>query len=333
MNSARSSEPRLPLARYRFRFQTTRAMRLPDYSGSAWRGAFGNSLKKLVCVTREPQCESCMLYRTCLYPYVFETPPDPAVGKLRKYNAAPHPFVLSPGETMHGPLTAKTDHCLEVTLFGHGNRHLPYVIHALDRAAQWGIGTQRGPFELLDVQQFVQEAWRSIYQPGGKLRIHPAECFTLPDCPTRMTIRLLTPLRIKAREHLVTPDTFTFKSLFSTVLRRISLLTTFHTDAPLETDFAALTRAAETIPVARHTLHWHDWTRYSSRQDSLMQLGGLLGTMTFESDGLEPFWPYLWLGQWTHAGKNTSMGLGKYTIISVNEPRTTPIRENRREIS
>ncbi len=298
-------------------------MRLPDYSGSAWRGAFGHSLKKLVCVTREPQCEPCLLYRTCLYPYIFETPPDPAVGKLRKYTAAPHPFVLSPGETMRGPLTANTEHSLAMTLFGHGNRHLPYMIHALDRAAQWGIGTQRGTFELLEVQQRVQEAWRSIYQPGGKLQPHPAEYLNLPDCPTHVTIRLLTPLRMKAREHLVTPDTFTFKALFTTVLRRISLLTAFHTDAPLETDFAALTQSAETIPVARHALHWHDWTRYSSRQDSLMQLGGLLGTVTFESNGLEPFWPYLWLGQCTHAGKNTSMGLGKYTII----------HEHRHEIS
>jgi len=57
-----------------------------------------------------------------------------------------------------------------------------------------------------------------------------------------------------------------------------------------------------------------------------MQLGGLLGTVTFEvragprshSNELAPFWPYIWLGQWTHAGKNTSMGLGKYEIISVD---------------
>lgn len=326
MNSPSLSEPRLPLARYRFRFRTVDAMRLPDYSGSAWRGAFGNSLKKLVCVTHEPQCEPCLLYRNCIYPYIFETPPDPGVGKLRKYNAAPHPFVLSPGDTMRGPLAADTKHNMEITLFGRGNRHLPYIIHALDRAAQWGIGKQRGRLELLEVQQRVQDTWLSIYQPGGNLQPHPAECLNLPDCPAQVKIQLLTPLRLKARDHLVTPHDFTFKALFSTLLRRISLLTAFHTDAPLETDFAALTQTAKTIPVTRHELRWHDWTRYSSRQDSLMQLGGLLGTVTFEtsndarSDGskLAPFWPYIWLGQWTHAGKNTSMGLGKYEIISVN---------------
>ncbi len=326
MNTASFSEPSLPLAHYRFRFRTAGSMRLPDYSGSAWRGAFGNSLKRLVCVTREPHCEPCLLYRSCIYPYIFETPPDPGVGKLRKYNAAPHPFVLNPGDTMHGPLAAETEHSLEMTLFGRGNRHLPYIIHALDQAAQRGIGKQRGTLTLLEVQQHVQDAWLSIYRPGGNLQPQPPECRNPPDCPAQLKIEFLTPLRVKARDHLITPNGLTFKTLFSTLLRRLSLLTAFHTDTPLETDFAALTRAAEAIPVARHELRWHDWTRYSSRQDSLMQLGGLLGTVTFEvsaggcsgSNALVPFWHYIWLGQWTHAGKNTSMGLGKYAIISVD---------------
>ena len=89
-----SGQIKLPLAHYRFRLRAQEPIYLPKYSGSAWRGVFGNSLKKLVCVTREPQCEPCLLYRNCIYSYLFETPPDPEAGKLRKYNAAPHPFVL-----------------------------------------------------------------------------------------------------------------------------------------------------------------------------------------------------------------------------------------------
>ncbi|MXX11011.1 MAG: CRISPR system precrRNA processing endoribonuclease RAMP protein Cas6 [Nitrospira sp. SB0677_bin_15] len=311
-------QPCLPLAQYRFKFRTTDDIRLPGYSGSAWRGAFGHSLKKLVCVTREPQCESCLLYRHCRYPYFFETPPDPAVGKLRKYNAVPHPFVLSPGSTLHGQLAADTEHMLDVTLFGHGNQHLPYIIHALDKAAQQGIGKQRGALELLEVQQQVDDDWDVIYRPGGQLNSHQVESINLPDCPTQFKIRLLTPLRMKVHGRLVTPDAFTFKVLFSTLLRRISLLTAFHSDTPLETDFAGLSRMAEAIPITSHELRWHEWTRYSSRQGSLMQLGGLLGTAAFESSTLAHFWPYIWLGQWTHAGKNTSMGLGKYQIIGVD---------------
>ena len=294
-------------------------MRLPDYSGSAWRGVFGNSLKKLVCVTREPRCEPCLMYRNCIYPYIFETPPDPDVGKMRNYNAAPHPFVLCPGNTMRGHLASDTEHSLEITLFGRGNQHLPYIIHALDRAAKRGIGKQRGKLELLEIQRLLRGQSFSVYKPGGSLQTHPAEHIDIPACPKRIRLRFLTPLRIKSNGRLVTPHNFTFQSLFSSLLRRISLLSAFHSDTPLETDFAGLTRAAKvTVSVADDVLYWHDWTRYSSRQNNLMQLGGLLGSAAFESDNLAPFWSYIWLGQWTHAGKNTSMGLGKYEIISTS---------------
>lgn len=307
--------PQLPLARYRFKFRAQTQVRLPSYAGSAWRGVFGRSLKKLVCVTREPRCEPCLLYRNCIYPYIFETPPDPEVGKLRKYTAAPHPFVLSPGKTMSGLLKAGSEHHIDMTLFGRGNSHLPYVVHALDQVAQRGIGAGNGTLELLEVSQYLEEAWASIYTPGGELKPHPATCPTLPTEPASLKIQLLTPLRMKAGGHLATPKSFTFRALFSTLLRRISLLTAFHTDTQLETDFAALTRAAELVQATDCQLRWHEWTRYSSRQNSLMQLGGLTGAVVLKNNELAPFWPYIWLGQWTHAGKNTSMGLGKYQII------------------
>ena len=62
-------------------------------------------------------------------------------------------------------------------------------------------------------------------------------------------------------------------------------------------------------------LRWHDWTRYSARQDALIQMGGLVGTFTLPSAVLAPFWPCLWLGQWTHLGKGAVMGLGRYRLI------------------
>jgi CRISPR/Cas system endoribonuclease Cas6 (RAMP superfamily) len=31
-------------------------------------------------------------------------------------------------------------------------------------------------------------------------------------------------------------------------------------------------------------------------------------------DALAPLMPWLWLGQWLHAGKNATMGLGKYRL-------------------
>lgn len=303
----------LPLARYRLHFRAAVDLRLPAYTGSAWRGAFGRALKHSVCITDEPTCPSCPFYRSCIYPYLFETPPDPGVGKLTKYTAAPHPYLLIPDDC-HGRVAAGQTLSVDVHLLGHGNRHLPYVIHALTQAGQRGLGQDRGALELLRVAQADDEDWRPIYTPGGDLNPLPPMVPVTPPCPERLTLRLLTPLRLTSEGRLVSQDRFRFHHLFSNLLRRISLLTSFHTDDPLETDFAGLTRAARAIEPSRARLHWHEWARFSSRQDTLVKMGGLIGEIGLEGADLEPFWPYLWLGQWTHAGKGVVMGLGRYRI-------------------
>ncbi len=136
--SAVDAPLRLPSALYRLRFIAQETVRLPAYAGSMWRGVFGRALKRLVCVTREPTCSPCLLYRSCIYPYLFETPPDPALGKLRKYPAAPHPFVVRPGTG--GVHAAGDSISVDVLLFGHGNRHLPYVLHAFTQSAEATVG-------------------------------------------------------------------------------------------------------------------------------------------------------------------------------------------------
>ncbi|MEH6873623.1 MAG: CRISPR system precrRNA processing endoribonuclease RAMP protein Cas6 [Candidatus Competibacter sp.] len=305
--------PILPLARYRLHFRAAVDLRLPAYTGSAWRGAFGRALKHLVCITDEPTCPSCPFYRSCIYPYLFETPPDPGVGKLTKYTAAPHPYLLIPDDC-HGRVAAGRTLTVDVHLFGHGNRHLPYVIRALHQAGQRGLGQDRGTLELLGVAQADGEDWRPIHAPGGDLNPLPPTVPSTPPCPERLTLRLLTPLRLTSEGWLVSQDRFCFHHLFSSLLRRISLLTAFHTDDPLETDFAGLTRAARAIELSDARLRWHEWVRFSSRQDTLVKMGGLIGEIGLEGADLEPFWPYLWLGQWTHAGKGAVMGLGRYRI-------------------
>ncbi len=306
----------LPLAVYRLEFAAQDPIHLPAYAGSAWRGVFGRALKRLVCVTREPTCPACLLYRSCAYPYLFETPPDPAAGKLRKYPAAPHPYLLRPGPGGVHPAGA-TVH-VDAVLLGHGNRHLPYLLHAFVQAGQRGIGQSDGRLELTRVAQQTPEGdWRPIYRPGEALQ--PSSPFVPepPPCPARLTLCLETPLRLRQAEKLVGPEAFRFGALFANLLRRISLLATFHADAPLEADFAGLSRAGWTVRHRAARRRWHEWVRYSSRQDALLQMGGLVGEIELDGAELEPFWPYLWLGQWTHAGMGAVMGLGRYRLTVV----------------
>ncbi len=305
----------LPVSRYRLRFIAREPLRLPAYAGSAWRGAFGHALKRLVCVTREPRCPDCLLYRSCSYPYLFETPPDPAVALLRKYPAAPHPFLLRPSADTRRPLAAGAETTLDLSLFGHGHRYLPYALNALGQAADRGLGTDRGRLALAEVLQQTATGWISIHQPDGPLTPLSPAIPQPPPCPARLALIIETPLRLAVADDHITPETFRFTHLFGSLLRRVSLLIAFHGDRPLDADFAGLARAAEAVPLAAARLRWRDWSRYSSRQRTAVPMGGLVGEIELDGAGLEPFWPWLWLGQWTHAGKGAVMGLGGYRLV------------------
>ena len=328
--------PRLPLARYRLRFReriapggSSIASPQAGYLGSAWRGAFGHALRKTVCVTRLPACDPCVLLRSCPYPFLFEYRIPPGAEKLTLYPRTPGPYVLEPWDRRFD--TESDTLNLGVTLFGPANERLPYVVHALDRAGRQGLTSRRVELELLDVQAESRERrehdagdaaeredWTTVFEPGNRLSPVPSGHPIPPASPAGVRIRLLQPLRIIRHGHLVGAADFDFRAFLSGLLRRISLLTYFFSETPLETDFAGLLQCAESVPAAKHGLHWREWSRRSSRQNAKLQMGGLVGTFDLSGPGLEPFWPILWLGQWTHAGKGCSMGLGRYVLEPVD---------------
>ncbi|MGR8981055.1 MAG: CRISPR system precrRNA processing endoribonuclease RAMP protein Cas6 [Gammaproteobacteria bacterium] len=311
-----SAKPILPFSHFLLSFRFEGANRLLAYAGSAWRGAFGSALKKSVCVVRDTACQACMLKESCAYPYIFETPP-PDSEKMRLYTAAPHPFVIN---LKLDKQADPSEYRLGLMLFGRSYRYLPYIIHAFEKAGKHGLGPQNQVFELVRVDQITpDQKERTIYQ--GKKLEQPSLPATadIPECPDEIDIHLLTPLRIKQEGKNCNEQRLNFSAFFGSLLRRHSMLTYFHTDTPLETDFSQLMQQAKEIPISQQDLSWRDWTRYSSRQQTKMNMGGLIGTFTLKGD-LKPFWPYLWLGQWTHTGKGTSMGLGAYRIHAASLP-------------
>lgn len=84
------------LGKYEFHCQFESQAILPYFKGSTFRGVFGQALKKVVCVLKTQECDSCLLKERCLYALVFETsaaikPPDDP-----KIISPPHPFVIEP---------------------------------------------------------------------------------------------------------------------------------------------------------------------------------------------------------------------------------------------
>jgi hypothetical protein len=258
-----------------------------------------------------------LLKNACAYSYIFETPPPADTEKMRKYTAAPHPFVLRLPEKTE----SEASYSIDLTLFGHGQRYFPYLIHALQMAGKEGIGGHRQIFELEKIDEIdFQGNGACIYKAGELRPQKPAISPETPELPASVELTFVTPVRVKHDQRNLTAKDFNFGALFSNLLRRISMISYFHTDTPLDTDFAGLTARARQVQIVAQQLKWYDWTRYSSRQQTEMNLGGLVGSIVLDTNGLEDFWPYLWLGQWTHVGKATSMGMGAYSIKAKSLP-------------
>lgn len=311
--------PYLPLGCYRLVFSG--ATESTVFPGNAWRGAFGHQLRKLGCLTGAAQCKNCRVLDRCAYAYVFDTPVPPGAAKMRRYTQAPHPYVIR--EERSEPFLH-----LYLTLVGHGNAYLPLVILAITQAAMAPRGIAGRRLLLERVEQNTKpggSSWVQIDATGGVVSALPPECIPIPELRAgSIQITLHSPLRVKRDGKYVREAGFRFSDLFSNLLRRISMLSYFHTDQPFEPDFRDLTEKAQLVQSVAG-LQWHDQPRYSARQNANMNLGGVTGTLQIPAAGLEPFWPILWLGQFIHAGSAATMGLGHYTVTSLPGISETPV--------
>lgn len=298
-------------------FEATDDVALPDFAGSAWRGAFGLALRDLTCVRACVSPDQCPLPTECAYRYLFETPRPANAGKMRLYGRVPHPFVIDPQGT-EGAHRRGDVIRLHVVLVGRAAGRAASVVRAFAYAGEKGVGSGRGRLHLVGVEHQDAPgcgAWSPLDPLAPQATATPATA--APPCPAAVRVRLLTPLRLKEEGCNVTPEQFRPHHLLRNVLRRISLLTYFHTDSPFEMDFAAMTSQARDAQERDAELTWQDWKRYSSRQHRLLAMGGLIGTFVLDLGDLDGWWPILWTGQWLHAGKGTSMGLGKYRLEAV----------------
>ncbi len=306
---ARESDPAKALPMRRFRLFYAGGPDPAAYTGSSWRGAFGHSLKRLVCIARARDCPSCFLYRACIYPYIFETPPPEDSERMRRYPAVPHPFVLS--AVGSGP---SAEPVVELTLFGKAGQYLAYLLHAMRSA---GERQRRGPVELLRVDQEVivgSGQWETIHTPGAPLQPFAASSVQIPPPPPLAGLVFESALRLRREEHYAGAGELALSDLLRNLVRRISTLAYFHADTELLADFRALRDAATSHAWLNSRLRWQDQRRYSSRQRRTVPIGGVRGVALVDAPALGDLWPYLWLGQYTFAGKGASFGLGRYRI-------------------
>lgn len=314
-------QPDIRFSSFLFNLQAEDKILLPPYKGSTFRGGFGHAFKKVVCAVREKDCDECLLKGRCIYSYVFETPPHEGAEILRKYDKAPHPFVIEPPLETKGAYNPGDTLAFNLILIGKAIDYLPYFIYTFEELGRIGIGKGKGRYALKEVSCEGKSIYDSVNRqlktfpsnnsPLSPLKLKGDEKGVTPNSKL-ITLNFLTPTRIIVNGDLVVD--LEFHHLIRSLIRRISILSYFHDGKRLELDFKGMIQRAQDVIVKERDTHWHDWERYSARQDARMKMGGILGSVTF-SGALSEFMPYLLLGEHLHVGKGTSFGLGRYEIV------------------
>lgn len=278
---------------------------LPDFKGSAFRGGFGNIFRKITCVLKRFDCLDCPIKQKCIYAYVFETIPDVSsnIMNMHKYEKVPHPFIFEPPLDRKKTFYPDEKLSLKVILVGKGIEYLPYFTFTIAELGEVGIGKGRGKFK-------IEEIVSSKVGTLSLVNSNPSD-----KKVSKVDIRAITPIRIKHNRQLT--DNLEFSIFIRALLRRLSLLYYFHVEnkkPPI--DVHKLLGLSEQIQKVKENTFWYDWERYSSRQNTRMKLGGILGEITY-SGHLTPFVSYIKAGEILHVGKGTSFGLGKYEIVDM----------------
>lgn len=315
----------LPIARYRFTAQVqSQALALPEYAGSLLRGPFGAALRQIACMTRQSECPGCPLLQTCPYSRIFETPAPPkGQHALQNFSDIPKPYVLeapAPFSPNGQYLAAGSDFQFNLVLVGNAMDQLPLLIFAMQRMLAQGLTAQRVPCALQRVEHLgaggvSQPVW-SVENPV--LADHQAalQAPTAPAGLQSLHLHLHSPMRLQSQGQPLRADQLTPVVLTAALARRCALLMEFHAGQNHWGAAAQAARHASVNLTQTHDLRWFDWTRYSGRQRQTMTLGGVMGRWSLHgsADTLAQVWPWLWLGQWLHVGKETIMGMGGYTL-------------------
>ena len=302
----------LPIARYQFTFTVTEPIQLPEYAGSTLRGAFGWALRKIACMTKQAECKGCPLYRTCPYTNIFETP-APTEHELQKFSQVPNGYMIEPPDWGERVYISGEKLQFSLVLFGRLIDQLPLIAFAFKRAFEYNVG--RGKAHLLDISAFNENAekFEPILVNGNIIEHHKSVKF--PECFTNNAeIEISTPLRLQENSKPLNEKEINVERFFISLAKRIALLSEFHFK-PFDLDFESLKNQIAQIEDKKY-LKWQDWTRYSSRQDQKMTLGGVVGKWQFKNLSLE-ISKLLYIGQWLHCGKNATFGLGKYRITNL----------------
>lgn len=285
-----------------------------EFNGSMIRGTLMQEVRELVCTTSQSDCSGCPVAEECVYHRLFEPQSNDADSHTRGQDV-PRPFVIDstniPNQTFHTGDSIS----FSITLLGRALAALPFFVYAIHRMGERGFGLHRARFRLREVRDRLNRGSLIFTDQDRELLTPEAAPLLIDDPisvkPERIRIRLLTPFFTKSRKVVVRePDFYHFIRVGVT---RLELLHRYFADGEFPWPARDLIRQARDVQRLSHTYHWQGQKRYSSRQDLVLKIGGVVGDAIFQGD-LAPFMPVLRALKIAHLGKSAAFGLGKIDV-------------------
>jgi hypothetical protein len=316
--------------RYRLRIIPRSPLVLPFFGrGAILRGAFGITLRGLVCHDVSLQCRHCPLLDDCPYPETFEPAPPAGGNRLSNFSDIPRPFVFDPPSDERAEFRAGEVVEFGLTVAGHASRLTPYFISAFKQLGDKGLGPRRARFDLAEVlaleHPYVQsgaakQTVTTVYDNTQPV-IHPAaprlcpEQLVMPDdsTRTRLTLRFATPAEIRDDSRQVT--TPAFGAIVRRLRDRASSLASFFGDGPLDLDFKGISALADTVRTAENRSRVVTVNRRSSKTGQRHDIGGFVGEAVYEGEAIGRLMPLIRLGEVMHVGKHAAFGNGRIEVL------------------
>lgn len=295
----------------------------PPYKGSMLRGVLGSSLHNAVCMTKKTDCSQCMIHKTCIFTKLFTASPTESSEELPAKQKIGQRPLIAPPYCIEPPLDEKCIYesgeifTFGLKLFSYADEYLPYFIHALSMAGKRGMGkrTELGEGKFIIENVYCNNV--AIYDHGEEiLSSYEGEELALPafqDMQTHqkqaLSVTFLSPVRFKQENRL--SSELSFSQLINLIVRRIKSLWALEEKEVWIDNYSHGMQDSKDIVLVKNDLYWKDWTRYSGKQNTKMQLGGLMGRVQYEGK-FDDFIELLNFATKVHIGKQTSFGLGAF---------------------
>lgn len=317
----------MQLSKFEVKIRFEKEAFLPTWKGNALRGAFGAKLREVSCNCPK-ECSECLLMERCPYHYLFDPTPPADSQVLRKQGNISRPFVLEAPNLGKEKFEKNEEAKFHFTLFGRGMDYFPYFLVAIRNMGEsgWGKGYKRGfgKFSITGMKAVddLNRKKLSVYEDGTvlnrDLKISYEEILRKSKAYSGdLKLIFTTPTQIKENGIYITAPEF--RTLMSRLLFRINVISEFHGEGTLYDGekVREILDDCDDVRLIKRTVNAIDYMqRYSKEQGKRIKIPTFfVGELVYDGEFIRDVIAILELGRFTHIGKLSTFGCGKYEVM------------------